>query len=314
MGTRSSISVRAASPFRRISPPAERNHSKVTSHYKYRVSLDGRHSVTDRRPRHFSKNFVVRGLSTKMPKRKLRSCSQCGVRHGPPFGKYCNRIEEAFEGLNREMSEIEATGGEASVSAEGAKTLSVQTENCGSDASDVDSTNEGDFQVIPEPSELEKMGDFGDVFETSPWLPSTASAERRETASAAECREPASAKLPVGGTRASQGVLSGRQSCPQPSRANQRVNAERVEQPPPYLERGAVMKRLERMENLMGKMCGVYQATMERFADVADPPRPRATAQPCTSDRPRTSPGGARGVQPPAGPYVMPQWSAPRPA
>ena len=38
-----------------------------------------------------------------MTKRRLRNCSKCGVRHGPPFGKLCEKISEEFEELSAEM-------------------------------------------------------------------------------------------------------------------------------------------------------------------------------------------------------------------
>ena len=69
------------------------------------------------------------------------------------------------------------------------------------DSSDAELTSEGDFQVIPEPEELEKIEDFMDVFSTSPWLPGTISGE---------WREPASAKLAVGGLKAAARAASDR--------------------------------------------------------------------------------------------------------
>ena len=38
-----------------------------------------------------------------MTKKKLRSCSRCGVRHGPPIGNRCKRPIQEFEELNEEM-------------------------------------------------------------------------------------------------------------------------------------------------------------------------------------------------------------------
>ena len=38
-----------------------------------------------------------------MPKKKLRSCTRCGVRHGPPIGNRCKRAVQEFEELNEEM-------------------------------------------------------------------------------------------------------------------------------------------------------------------------------------------------------------------
>ena len=109
------VSERAASSLRRISPTAERNHEKESPHYKYRETSGERHSTPDRRSEYTSEKVLSRGLRAKMTKRKLRSCSQCGVRHGPPCGKYCSRLEVAFEKLNEEMARADvAAGGAAS--------------------------------------------------------------------------------------------------------------------------------------------------------------------------------------------------------
>ena len=45
-----------------------------------------------------------------MTRRKLRSCSKCGVRHGPPIGNRCKRSEEEFQRLSEEMGETPETG------------------------------------------------------------------------------------------------------------------------------------------------------------------------------------------------------------
>ena len=46
----------------------------------------------------------------KMPRRKLRNCAKCGVRHGPPIGKRCERSKEDLEGVNKEMERSESEG------------------------------------------------------------------------------------------------------------------------------------------------------------------------------------------------------------
>ena len=40
-----------------------------------------------------------------MARKKLRNCSRCGVRHGPPIGTRCKRAEDEFRKLNEEMGE-----------------------------------------------------------------------------------------------------------------------------------------------------------------------------------------------------------------
>ena len=45
-----------------------------------------------------------------MGKRKLRSCTNCGRRHGPPTGKSCTRSEDAFVEKNKEMDAELACG------------------------------------------------------------------------------------------------------------------------------------------------------------------------------------------------------------
>ena len=45
-----------------------------------------------------------------MARKKLRNCSKCGVRHGPPIGMRCNRAEEEFRRLNEEMGETPEDG------------------------------------------------------------------------------------------------------------------------------------------------------------------------------------------------------------
>ena len=39
-----------------------------------------------------------------MGKRKLRNCTNCRARHGPPTGKLCTRSEEYFALKNEEMA------------------------------------------------------------------------------------------------------------------------------------------------------------------------------------------------------------------
>ena len=45
------------------------------------------------------------GNSWIMARRKLRNCTKCGVRHGPPIGTRCKRAEEEFQKLSEEMGE-----------------------------------------------------------------------------------------------------------------------------------------------------------------------------------------------------------------
>ena len=44
-------------------------------------------------------------LFGEMVRKKLRNCTKCGVRHGPPIGTRCKRAEEEFSRLNAEMNE-----------------------------------------------------------------------------------------------------------------------------------------------------------------------------------------------------------------
>ena len=46
----------------------------------------------------------------KMARKKLRNCSRCEVRHGPPIGVRCRRNTREFEDLNEEMSGGRAGG------------------------------------------------------------------------------------------------------------------------------------------------------------------------------------------------------------
>ena len=51
-----------------------------------------------------------------MGKRKLRSCANCGGRHGPPTGKLCTHAEDEFARKNEEMQgEVGAAAGPASI-------------------------------------------------------------------------------------------------------------------------------------------------------------------------------------------------------
>ena len=45
-----------------------------------------------------------------MPRKKLRNCSKCDVRHGPPIGTRCNRAEVEFDEMNRKMGDDQAEG------------------------------------------------------------------------------------------------------------------------------------------------------------------------------------------------------------
>ena len=64
-----------------------------------------------------------------MPKRKLRNCVKCGVRHGPPIGTRCKREGQEFERLNEEMGDsVTATVGEAA-EAEDARGVEMTFEN-----------------------------------------------------------------------------------------------------------------------------------------------------------------------------------------
>ena len=47
-----------------------------------------------------------------------------------------------------------------------------------------------------------------------------------------------------------------------------------------HVEKGAVDERLDRLENVLGKMCGVYQATMECFAHLANAPQAQPGSTP----------------------------------
>ena len=40
-----------------------------------------------------------------MSRKKLRNCSRCGVRHGPPIGTRCKKANQEFDNLNEEMDE-----------------------------------------------------------------------------------------------------------------------------------------------------------------------------------------------------------------
>ena len=53
-----------------------------------------------------------------MGKRKLRSCSNCGMWHGPPTGKLCSRAEEVFAEKNSEMLGDESERPEAATGTE----------------------------------------------------------------------------------------------------------------------------------------------------------------------------------------------------
>ena len=45
-----------------------------------------------------------------MARRKLRNCSKCGIRHGPPIGTRCKRAEDEFRRLNEEMDKTLEAG------------------------------------------------------------------------------------------------------------------------------------------------------------------------------------------------------------
>ena len=69
-----------------------------------------------------------------------------------------------------------------------------------------------------------------------------------------------------------------RESAPPPLPPREvggRARSEQRGQPPPFIEKDEVIDRLDRLENVVGKVCGVYQATMERFAQFAHPPQPK---------------------------------------
>ena len=61
-----------------------------------------------------------------MGKRKLRSCGNCGGRHGPPTGKMCTRAEEAFVEKSEEMVAGDSGRAEAAAGAEALIDLSFQ--------------------------------------------------------------------------------------------------------------------------------------------------------------------------------------------
>ena len=222
-------------------------------------------------------------------KRKLRNCSQCGVRHGPPFGKFCNRLEHAFEALNEEMGGIGATckeGTERSARTEDSKLLGGvvvpdQDENCSKESESgsvcVDTDHDGtDFVNF---GELE-AGASGPT-----WRPE-ADAGRREQVSAA--------KLP-GASPPFQFQAQAREYTDYQSSSGLSGGRQRGGQPPPMVEREEVIERLDRLENVVGKVCGVYQATMERFASLANAPQP----QPQVNQQQPTAP-----VEAPAAPQV----------
>ena len=189
-----------------------------------------------------------------MTKRKLRNCSQCGVRHGPPFGKYCNRLEDAFNKLNQEMDGVAAaaaSGGDAERPEAGDLLEKGSVAELSTGILEEDGT---DSEIELEKHDLAEFEKFGGASLTSPspWQPDAVFEDRRE---------PAQVKLPATG-------MGGR------------AKSSRRKQPPPFIEREEVIGRLDRLENVVGKVCGVYQATMERFADFASAPQARPKQPP----------------------------------
>ena len=268
-----------------------------------------------------------------MPKRKLRNCSRCGVRHGPPTGKYCKKIEDVFEAKNEEMG---ASGGAGS-DAETGSVKSASRKNSVERASIREKTTGA---IKPDDGaelsrKFEKNLDYFEKIDptigmvggcrqqpASQGRPVTSSITqpggRQEQAEFQHGRLPemhssffttmkdnASSYVgaPSGANPPFQFQAQAREYAEAHSRAQQaqqqaRYNAESYpshragHSPDPYgyptvggyqagdspNPRGTMLERMDQMENLMGKMVGVYQATMERFAHLAILPQPQAQA------------------------------------
>ena len=195
-----------------------------------------------------------------MTKRKLRNCSQCGVRHGPPFGKFCNRMEEAFAKLNEEMSAAGAAGGEDAIRVLGGDVLESVPEMARNEEFTNREESNCESELAKHDLQFEKFGQSMSPVQ-SPWRQNTEFGARQE---------PAAFKLPVAGER---------------SRSSQNKPTRRPKQPSPFIEREEVIERLDRQENVVGKVCEVYQATMERFAQFANPPQPKAEPKPAQQEK-----------------------------
>ena len=230
---------------------------------------------------------LLRGKLPRMTKRKLRNCSQCGVRHGPPFGKYCGRLESAFDALNEEMSGADGAGGgpesgpiEENSKLLGASVTAVRDESWSKDM-ETRSTCGGVVSVEQEIEDFAKFatGASGSAWQLGPDVP--------------DCQEPAPAELPArsGNGRNVVNTSSGEplpfqfvaqareHTCSKDAEASRVKGASRRAQPPPFVEGTQILGRLDRLENVVGKVCGVYQATMERFAHLANAPQYRPAAQ-----------------------------------
>ena len=182
-----------------------------------------------------------------MTKRKLRNCSQCGVRHGPPFGKFCTRVQDSFDELNREMSGAGAVSAAAQGGAEKSEVSALLGKGPEPDRNldyEKEDSVSGDEDTAAHETAMFASFEEADGAFAAPWLPAMDRQSRRE---------PATAELPVD----------------EPAR---RVKGARSENNP-HIEKEDVDRRLDRLENVLGKMCGVYQATMERFADLTSVPK-----------------------------------------
>ena len=165
-----------------------------------------------------------------MGKRKLRSCANCGGRHGPPTGKNCTHLGKP------ERNEDEgATGG---LKPEAAAMLGK-------------SGQEADIAVEPD------CGAVGPETDEDP-LDFTFSTDEAQFSFGAACEEGLGRPRSPAGSGAS-GAMFLRQQI-------QAMNRERLE----FEQR--VDGRILHMENVLGKVAGVQQATLSRLVDMVKPP------------------------------------------
>ena len=193
-------------------------------------------------------NFAVylRHFTVVMGKRRLRNCTNCGTRHGPPTGKSCSHLAEEFEAKNEEMvaeklnPEAGAEGGETDSDSESTKPLKP-------------------LAAFDEEDQIEWLfPEFPGIKEDKLRAQEMASGARPK--GRARCQSPSArrqspgggAELPPSGKAAKWGRAYQQQHPPTTSAFEENMS-----------------ERMAHVENLVGKMAGVQQSQMDRLIKLS---------------------------------------------
>ena len=178
-----------------------------------------------------------------MRKRKLRACSNCGGRHGPPTGKSCTRSEEVFREKNEEMGAIAESGVEGAF---GPGETAAEESHDGLDSHELNEWVLPDF-----PGPMSRSADCGPKFDFTGRFAKTSAATTKKSQGPAQTQQP-----DFRGAQASANMADESSAYELPRRVGLSEN-ERI-----------MSDRMMRLENTMGDLASAQKTQIDRLVDL----------------------------------------------